>query len=179
MQKYGYLLETMPFLNTSGGIVFYILITIIAVVIAPVSTLPLLPVAVKLWGSFYAAVFSIIGWTIGSAIAFWLARRYGKPFISKIISTNKIEKIEKIIPKNNIFISIILLRIALPVDILSYSLGLFSSISFKLYITATIIGLSPFAFAFSYIATFPIWLQIILLFAVSVFLYGSYKIWKK
>ncbi len=177
MQKYGYLLEEITFLNGYKGVLFYIVITVIAVVIAPISTLPLLPLAVFRWGVFFAAFFSIIGWSIGSAIAFVLARRFGKPFIAKIISIKKIEEIENSIPKENFFISIVLLRIALPVDVLSYALGLFSSVSFKLFIFATIIGVAPFAFIFSYASALPIWLQGLLLLLSSVVLIGGYRRW--
>jgi len=38
-----------------------------------------------------------------------------------------------------------LLRMVLPVDILSYALGLFSNISFIRYMLATIIGVTPFS----------------------------------
>ena len=46
--------------------IIYILIVIVATVIAPVNALPLLPLASSLWGGFTAAVLSILGWVIGA-----------------------------------------------------------------------------------------------------------------
>lgn len=174
-KQYEYLLKELPYFHGYTGMALYILVTVFAIVAAPISTFPLLPLAVSLWGSFIAAILSIIGWTIGAAIAFWLARRFGKPLIGKIMPLEKIRKIEKFIPKNNIFISIILLRMTLPVDVLSYALGLFSSVPLPTYLFATVIGVSPFAFFFSYLTTLPIGLGLLLVVLAIVVLLAGYK----
>ena len=151
----------------------YVFIVVVAIVIAPVSAMPLLPIASNLWGWFLAAVLSIIGWTMGAVIAFEIARRYGVPLVKKFIHLEKIHRIEKLIPKKNIFWSIVFLRIVLPVDILSYALGLFSKISKKRYILATIIGVTPFALIFAYLGKMPIHYQIIALsIGIIIFLSG-------
>ncbi|NCT02103.1 VTT domain-containing protein [Candidatus Parcubacteria bacterium] len=120
----------LPLLVQSNGLLgisTYVLITITAVVIAPVSTLPLIPIAVTIWGWQITAILSIIGWVIGSQIAFLLARRFGKKIILRFISLQKIEKFEQRLSKENIFWTVVLLRLAVPVDIFSYALGLFST----------------------------------------------------
>jgi uncharacterized membrane protein YdjX (TVP38/TMEM64 family) len=61
------------------GMGAYVVLTLFAVVVAPVSTLPLLPLASVMWGWVMAGILSVAGWTIGGQIAFLLARRYGKP----------------------------------------------------------------------------------------------------
>lgn len=138
----------------SLGMIFYVFITAIAVVIAPISTFPLIPIASIAWGFVISAILSIAGWTIGAQIAFMIARRFGKPLVQKFISLEKLEAFEKRIPEKNLFWSIVLLRMTVPVDLLSYALGLFSKISYSKYFWATIIGVTPFAFIFSYIFTF-------------------------
>jgi len=148
-------LKEMVILDGFLGMFLYILITVIAVVFAPVSTLPFLAVASALWGGFISAVLSIIGWTIGSAIAFGLARKYGRPLVSKFINIKKIERFENVIPPKHVFWTIILLRLSLPVDLLSYALGLLTKIPFKIFISATVVGLTPFAFLFAYAFNLP------------------------
>lgn len=174
-KQYGDLLQEISYFEGYIGVLLYIAITIIAVVVAPISTIPLLPLAVSLWGSFFAAVLSIIGWTIGAVIAFWIARNFGKPLIGKIVSLEKIQRIENIIPKSNIFVSILLLRMTLPVDVLSYALGLFSSVSFRLYFIATIIGVTPFAFFFSYAVLFPVEFQLLFVLLTMIILAVGYR----
>jgi len=135
------------------GMLIYVLITVVAIVIAPISTIPLLPIASNLWGFIAAALLSIIGWAIGAMVAFSLARTYGAPLISKLISIQKLHKLEDKLPKGNLFWSVVYLRMILPVDLLSYLLGLFSTISWRHYFLATLIGITPFAFIFSYIGS--------------------------
>lgn len=137
------------------GMGAYVLLTIFAVVIAPVSTLPLLPLASGMWGWVVAGVLSIVGWTIGGQIAFLLARRFGKPFLRKVISLEKLEKYEKRVPEENIFWTVVFLRMAVPVDVLSYALGLFSRMKSVPYFFATLIGVAPFALVFAYAGTLP------------------------
>lgn len=147
--------------NNFLGVLVYILITIIAVVIAPISMVPLIPIASNLWGWFNAGIINIIGWGIGSFIVFFICRRYGVPLVKRFVSLKKINSFEKKIPKENLFLDIVLLRMIIPVDILSYALGLFSKVKFRVYAIATIIGLIPFAFVFSYLGTVPVLYQII------------------
>lgn len=142
------------------GVLGYIFVTIIAVVVAPVSSLPLLPIATAAWGWFFAGVYSIIGWSIGAQIAFLLARRYGQSFIQRLFSIEKLSSIEALMPTQGMFISVILLRMTLPVDLLSYALGLFTKINANTYFFATLIGIIPFGFVFSYAGTLPVIYQI-------------------
>lgn len=168
-------LETIKLFIGNGmfGMFFYVIIVVIAVVVAPISAMPLLPIASSLWGWFLAAVLSIIGWTIGALIAFVIARKYGLPIVKRFISIEKINHFENIIPQQNIFWSIVFFRMVIPVDILSYALGLFSQISGWKYFLATIIGVSPFAFFFSFFGKMPIFYQIIaLLIALLIFFIG-------
>jgi len=143
------------------GIILYTIITVIAVVFAPVSTLPFIAIASVLWGGFISAILSVIGWVIGSAIAFGLARRYGRPLISKFINIKKIEHFENIIPPKNQFWMIVFLRLVLPVDLLSYALGIFTKVPFSIFMYATVIGLIPFAFIFAYAVNLQTSYQII------------------
>lgn len=154
----------------------YVLLEIISIVIVPVTTFPLLPVAVVLWGSFIAAVLNVIGWMIGAAIAFSLARKYGRPLVSRIIKMKRVIYLEKLIPKKNIFWSIVILRMTIPTDILSYTLGLFTGIPMNTYLVATFFGLIPFAFIFAYSVSLPIWYQIAaLVLSASLIYYGYNK----
>ncbi|MCR4323118.1 MAG: VTT domain-containing protein [Candidatus Azambacteria bacterium] len=136
-----------------GGALAYIILGIVATVIAPLSALPFLPIVSLLYGWFWAAIFSIISWSIGSLIAFWIARKYGKRIVRRFVSLERVEKIEARIPKEQFFWTIVLLRIVIPVDALSYALGLFSTITTREYIFATVIGITPFAFVWAYFGT--------------------------
>lgn len=146
----------------------FFLITIFTTVFAPLTSLPLIPIAVILWGPLVSALVSGSGWLIGSIIAFLIAKKYGKPIVVKFVNIKKIEKFEKYIPQSNYFLGIIFLRIFLPADIISYLLGLFSKVGFNIYVLASIIGIYPYAFLLSYIGSVSLISQFI--FFIIIFL---------
>lgn len=127
----------------------YIFALVLSVVVAPI-TMPLFLIAGGIFGPLAASLFNIIGWSIGAVIAFLLARFLGRPVLSHFVSLRRINEYEKKIPEKLEFLSIVLLRMVVPVDLLSYALGFFSSISFMRYTIATIIGITPFAILFAY-----------------------------
>ena len=159
-QKYGE--EAKIFVERGGvfGMVAYVVIAIVATVAAPISAAPLIPIAANTWGVAITAVLSILGWTIGSLAAFAIGRKYGLPLAQKFISVHSLEKLHKHIPQERIFWSVVLLRIMIPVDLLSYALGIFGVLGWKKYTLATIIGISPFAFIFAYLGTLPVSYQL-------------------
>jgi uncharacterized membrane protein YdjX (TVP38/TMEM64 family) len=142
------------------GMLAYIAGAAVTTVIAPLSFLPAMPVAVALWGSFTAAVLSIFAWSLGAAIAFLLARRYGRPLVRHLAGEKRMDYFSSFLPKQYLFLAVVFLRMALPVDLLSYALGLFGVIRFWPYMLATIIGITPFAFAFAYLAGENVYFQI-------------------
>lgn len=156
----------------------YVLITIFAVVVAPFSTVPLIPIASNLWGWQVAGVLSILGWAIGAQLAFLLARRFGKPFVEKIYSFKKLHTFEKYFTNKNLFWTVIFLRMIIPVDILSYALGLFSEIKSVTFFFATLIGITPFAFIFAYAGNLSVRLQIIILVEVFAVFGLAYMVTK-
>lgn len=137
--------------NDILGATLFILLFTFVIVIAPLTALPLVVPGSAIFGPFLTSIYSIIGWTLGAIVAFLIARHLGKPVLISFISLEKLEKYEKYFGDKIEFLGLVLLRMVLPVDILSYAVGLLSKISFKKYILATFIGISPFAFIFAYI----------------------------
>ena len=132
-----------------GGSVF-IFLMIVSTVIPPITVFPVIPFVAVLLGPFTTAIYSVIGWTIGSMISFLIARHCGKPFLSKFISSDKLKKYEKKVSSKNEFWVLVFLRMIIPVDILSYAVGVFSKVSFTKYSLASFLGVIPFSFVFSY-----------------------------
>ena len=53
-------------------------------------------------------------------------------------------------PKEDQFWTMVFLRMILPVDILSYALGIFSNVKFGPYVASTLLGKIPLIFLLSY-----------------------------
>jgi uncharacterized membrane protein YdjX (TVP38/TMEM64 family) len=161
--------------------VLYILVTILAVVVAPLSTGFLLPIAANGFGPWQTALYSIAGWSIGSIIAFNLARRYGYGYLEELPLSKFIRRVEGRMSQVQQVVVILLLRMSLPVDVLSYALGLFSRVNYKVFVWTTILGVTPFAFLFSYASILPMQYQTFVMalcvscFLGAVYFIGAYK----
>jgi len=123
---------------------------ILSTVIAPLSTLTLVPFSSALFGWEIIFVTLIVSWTLGATIAFLIARRFGQPALKALGIFDEVMSFASRIPQEHIFTAVVLLRIFIPVDILSYAIGLVSSISLFRYILATAIGITPFSFIWSF-----------------------------
>ena len=174
------LLEALTEQTGVWGILSYVGIMIISIVVAPLGTGFLLLIAANSWGPFLAAVYSIIGWTTGSMIAFFLARHYGLKLVKHFETVKKMREVAGAIPEKHTFWGIVLLRVALPVDLLSYAIGIFTHVGYGMFFWTTVIGISPFAFIFSYAATSTITLQVVV-FSLSslIFFAGGYYMYLK
>ena len=154
--------------NDFVGMLIYFLLEVLSIVIVPVTTLPLVVIASNLWGGFLTGVLNVVGWTIGGWIAFMIARKYGVKIVKKFISIKKINEIENKIPKEHLFWSVILLRVVIPMDILSYALGIFTRMNVGSYLLATFIGIIPFAFIWAYFGGINFYYQLILFLIVGI-----------
>lgn len=151
-------------LGGGGGtsMIFFIFLTIVFVVfVIPLDLALLIPLGVGIWGPLITALLIISGWTLGASVAFWIARRWGLPLVSSIVGESRVAQIDQKVPKDDLFWSVVLLRMLIPVDILSYALGLFSRISLPRYVLATALGVTPFGIYFCYVGALPWWYQAI------------------
>ena len=144
------------------GVFLYLILNVLDAVIAPGATLPLIPVAARAWGRVPAALVTTAGWTLGSLIAFLIARRWGYPIVKRLTSRERIRQMGKYIP-DDLFWSIVLLRLVMPMDVMSYVLGLLTDISWSRYMLATAMGLTPSAFVLAYLGKLPNAYEIIML----------------
>lgn len=146
-----------------GGVFVYVaFVALNAVIVVPVGIIPFIPLATGIWGANQTALLNIAGWTIGSAVAFFLARMLGHSLVARLVGTKNLNKMERFLPQKRLFWNVVFLRMALPVDILSYALGLFTTMRFSSFTLATLIGVAPFSFVFSYAATLPVMYQLVI-----------------
>ncbi len=132
------------------GVLVYLLLNVLDALVAPGATLPLIPIVVRVWGRAAAALITTAGWTAGSLAAFLIARRWGYPVVRRITSIERVKRLRRHIPQD-LFWSVVALRLVMPMDVISYVLGLFSSMTWPRYIAATALGLTPSAFVLAFL----------------------------
>lgn len=139
-----------------------------ATVVAPIVSLPLVPMVAPFLGPFTTGVASYIGWSLGAFVAFFVGRRYGRPLVGRFMNLESLARYESLIPPRTGFALIVMLRMVIPVDILSYALALFSTVSFPTYAFATMVGIAWFSFAFPYLGDALVEHNYVLFTAVGV-----------
>jgi uncharacterized membrane protein YdjX (TVP38/TMEM64 family) len=155
--------STLMNLLGDGGVmsmaVFVFLTAFFVVFVIPLDIVFLIPIGTTTWGPVATALMSILGWVTGASIAFWIARARGVRIVSYLIGDARVAALRERIPQTGLFWSIVFLRMLIPVDLLSYALGLFTHMPWHAYMLATAIGVSPFGFFFAYAGTLPPWYQ--------------------
>lgn len=97
-----------------------------------------------IYGTLEGSILSIIGITIGSALAYGFSSYYGKPLVNKIISKRDLKFFNRILNIGSINTIVFLLYLipGIPKDALAYICGI-SSINFKNFIKYSTIARLP------------------------------------
>jgi uncharacterized membrane protein YdjX (TVP38/TMEM64 family) len=177
-------LQNLAQVSNFWGPLAYIILAFLSVVVAPLTVAPFIPIASVFFGPFLAAIYSILGWFLGSLVDFQIARHVGRPILKKFVSLEKIKEYEGYVPERMEFWWIVLLRLIIPADLLSYALGFLSRVAFWKYSLATLVSITPFAFIFAYagkallLKNFAIFIPLSIT-AITAFAFFSYLFYRK
>ncbi|NPE26468.1 TVP38/TMEM64 family protein [Methanococcoides sp. SA1] len=144
------------------GLIVFVLLNFVGIIVAPVTVIPLIVIVTSIWGGLVAAFATLVAWVLGSVVAFLLARKIGVPIVSRFISMDELYRFEERFGFVGSFWGVVFLRMVVPVEILSYGLGLGSRIGFWKYTLASVLGLMPVCLIFGYLGMIPIIYQIVL-----------------
>lgn len=158
--RYALELRQSAFSRNIWGELAYFAVSVVSIIIAGLSASPLIPLAYALWGAAKTILFTSLGWSIGSAIAFLLARRYGEKLVCRLVNVCDFEDYKNNINPRGLFFQLMLARIFLPVDILSYAVGLFTNMPLWKFVSATWIGSAIFTWLAIYASELPVWVQV-------------------
>lgn len=165
-------LSNSPVSKSALGPLGYFLLSIVSVVVAGLSASPLIPLANALWGSVYTVLLTSLGWTTGSMIAFWLARTYGERLVCRIVNKCDFDDYRENIRTRGLFWQLLVARIFLPVDIISYAVGLFTRMPWLPFLVSTLIGSTLFTVVALFVSDLPVIYQLMLgILFITVFFY--------
>ena len=159
------------------GAAIFFATTALAVVVPLFSNLPLVPFAVLLWGPWWTALIIMAGWVAGAAISFDLARRVSPLLLRTFPKVTRYARIDRLIHPRHHLLSLLVLRMTFPADILSYVLGLFSHKTTRFEnALSTAIGGAPFAFLFAFFPALPLAHQALVVLG-SAGAFAVYAVW--
>jgi len=97
-----------------------------------------------IYGVWFGTFFNLIGVCLGSLVAFYIARKVGRPLVERMFDAVSLKKFDDFFYKHGVII-IFLSRTQFffPNDLISYGSGLIKKLSWKKYLAATFLGYIP------------------------------------
>jgi uncharacterized membrane protein YdjX (TVP38/TMEM64 family) len=135
--------------STSYSPFIIILAIIVEVVIAPLPGFFIPLASGFLHGTLLGSLYAWIGNVTGSCIAFYLARRFGRPFVERIIKPVQLEKYDRFLTDYPYALWIGYIFPVFPVDIISFTVGL-SDYKFRKFFLIVSVGFVPHLLLLSY-----------------------------
>ncbi|MFB6165920.1 MAG: TVP38/TMEM64 family protein [Haloarculaceae archaeon] len=113
------------------------------VVVAPIPGQVLAVVAGYLYGTWWGTLYNLLGVTIGSTIAFWLARRFGRSYVESVVSEGALATFDGVDDTHaRLGLFVAFLVPGLPDDLLCFVGGLTTVPLWQLVVIA-IVGRAP------------------------------------
>lgn len=169
--------------GVTGWLIFIFFITI-SIVFSPVNALIIMPLALISYGYWLAATLTFIGNVIGGAINFYIARKFGRPVVGKIVGKKLIKRVDEFTEVAG-WKGFLILRIlgSNYYDYVSYAAG-FTNLKENIYFAITIPTSLVWTFLLFYLMekaiTFNEVIYIVVIGVVYVAsLYLGYEAWKK
>jgi uncharacterized membrane protein YdjX (TVP38/TMEM64 family) len=97
-----YTIEAEPFRDWVDGFgilgpVVFIGIMALSVLFAPVPNAPIFMAAGLAWGPVLGTLYCMAGLVLGSAVAFWVARRFGRRHLARLVGRRNAERIDTLV----------------------------------------------------------------------------------
>lgn len=127
----------------------FIALAALSAMLSPFSSIPLIPVAVMIWGKSLTAIFLLSGWFIGGVLTYMVGYSVGYPLVRQFSSFEKIKYYREKISEKTEFLLILLFRLSMPAEIPGYVLGI-ARYHFGKYLLATLIAEVPFVILATY-----------------------------
>ncbi|OVE75131.1 hypothetical protein BVX95_00110 [archaeon D22] len=120
--------------------IIFIIIQITQNIIAPIAHYPILIAGGFIFGGELGFIYNWIGTLIGTFVIIMLSKRYGRPLVEKMVSSNFIKKYDKVVHKISPFgLFLIYFLPGFPDDELTYLIGV-SSMPIKHTFFAILLG---------------------------------------
>lgn len=121
----------------------YIALLAASIIFSPLPTVPVNIAGGLAFGVFFGAIYTITGGMIGATVNFALSRRFGRSFVERRLGAQVTSQIDQLAERMGFRIIFFMRLIPLfNFDWVSYAAGL-TSLSFKRYFVASVLGMIP------------------------------------
>lgn len=141
--------ENLTHQNQLLSILIFIGLGTLSTMLSSFSSVPLVPIAVIVWGNTPTAIYLFIGWIIGDVLSYFIGYYAGNPILKKFASLEKINYYREKIPPNAEFKLVFLFIMSMPSEVPNYTLGTLRY-NFLRYFLTIALGELIFAFLTAY-----------------------------
>ncbi|MBT3408156.1 TVP38/TMEM64 family protein [Candidatus Woesearchaeota archaeon] len=137
--------EVRDYINGFGAFGPFIVIALITleVILAPIPGAIISIGSGAAFGPFYGTLYTYIGNIIGTTIAFFLSRHFGRPLVKRFVKEQKLRTYDRFFKDKGVYgLWFVYIFPVFPTDILSFITGL-SNIKFRKFFTIISIGYLP------------------------------------
>lgn len=134
----------------SLGMLVFVLLSIVAAMVAFFSSAVFVPIAVYAWGTTVCLILLWLGWLLGGIASFCVGRFLGRSVAAMLVGEERLTGWQQQVQGRTKFIHILLFQAAVPSEIPGYVLGILRY-KFPLYLVALAITEMPYAVAAVYL----------------------------
>ena len=126
------------------GMVVFVALAGLSAMLAFVSSIVLIPVAVHVWGPVLCALLLWLGWLLGGVASYAVGRYLGRPIVERLVRRETIARYERWARSGPSLAPILLFQLAIPSDVAGYVFGLVGC-RFPVFLAALAVAEIPYA----------------------------------
>lgn len=121
----------------------FIVLQTAQVLLAPIPGQVMAVVGGYLFGPWWGTLYNMVGITVGSTLAFWLSRRYGRAYAERMFDDDALETFDTVADRHGLLALFVMFLIpGLPDDVLCFAGGL-TTIPLRRLVLVAILGRAP------------------------------------
>lgn len=88
----------------------------LSVLLGPLSSAPVVPVAIVLWGKFMTLFLMLIGWVAGAVVSYTIGKHAGYPIVTRLLTKKRVDEWMRRVSREATFFLALMFRLALPAE---------------------------------------------------------------
>jgi uncharacterized membrane protein YdjX (TVP38/TMEM64 family) len=134
------------------GPVVFVLLAALSAMLAFVSSVVLVPAAIRIWGPELCFLLLWTGWFLGALAAYAVGRYAGRPLVERLVRPGALRRYEAWTRSGLSLVPILILQLAVPSDLAGYVFGLVRC-RLSIFIPAVALAEIPYALGSVYLGT--------------------------
>lgn len=156
------------------SVIFFILLGTASTMLSSFSSVPLVPIAVIVWGNTLTGLYLFIGWLLGDILSYLVGYWAGHPVAKRFLPYEKIKFYLDKIPPEAQFRMIFLFILSTPSEVPGYTIGILRY-KFAKYFFAALMSELFFSFFTAYAARALVEKNFIVFSGAVIFFVGSFS----